>query len=269
MGVGRHSLSIATFNIRTDTEMDGPPGSRYRWASRFSAVKKVITMYNWDIIGIQEAREHQLRDLLTIPGYEAAGEKRSNDEGGEYSSIFYKKETFHLLETETEWLSPSQEKYSLAEEWGAAYPRVFTTAKLEEKATGKRLWVINTHFDHVSEEARYQSAKQIVNQLKELDQDLPILLTGDFNGSMGARWYQVIAQQLNNVRSLSPHHIGPDATFRGVDFFRELDWGNLESLDYIFCNRNVEVQQTRTVTDQFEGLYPSDHFAFSAQIMLK
>lgn len=257
-------LKIATYNIRTDTEIDGP----FQWSARAASLNQVIEHYQWDIIGIQEARKHQLNDLLGSGVYDYVGEKRSADPMDEYNPILYRKSHFELLLTETSWLSPSRKTNTLATEWGAAFPRTYTKAKFKSKTSGKVFWFVNTHFDHVSEAARTHSAKQIVKDLEDIVSDEPLVITGDFNGEMDENWYQVLSTYAENARELVCHHVGPDGTFRNGDFFQPLDWGKLVQIDYIFVKNQVEVRQTVTVTDQFKGLYPSDHFAVSAIVRI-
>lgn len=263
------TLTIATYNIRTDTHDDGPEGSRFRWASRFPYIKQLINTHSWDIIGIQEAREKQLEDLATLPGYQAVGQKRSSDEEAEYNPILFKTELFELLETQTYWLSPSGEVNSLAEEWDAAYPRIFTLARLKMKETGQTLTVLNTHFDHTSEKARHKSSELIAEKVKALNRDEPLFLTGDFNGERQERFYDTLSYVLRDAELESPHQIGPDVTCTLVTFDYIPKWEDMVKIDYIFINEHVEVIKTETLTDKFNGYYPSDHFPVSLSCRLK
>ncbi len=53
--------------------------------------------------------------------------------------------------------------------------------KFKDKATGKIFMAVNTHFDHVGEEARRQSALLIIRKIKEIVGERPAVVTGDFN----------------------------------------------------------------------------------------
>ena len=46
--------------------------------------------------------------------------------------------------------------------WDAALPRFCTYAKFRDKKSGENFWVFNTHFNHVGERAREESAGFLV-----------------------------------------------------------------------------------------------------------
>jgi len=51
----------------------------------------------------------------------------------------------------------------------------------QEPQKRKKVYFVNTHFDHVGQTARSESAKLIVQTLQTLDVGLPVILTGDLN----------------------------------------------------------------------------------------
>ena len=54
------SLRMMTYNIRFDTPADGV----HAWPNRKELVASVIRFHKADIIGVQEAMEHQIQDLM-------------------------------------------------------------------------------------------------------------------------------------------------------------------------------------------------------------
>lgn len=252
---------IATFNIRTDTSDDGPDGGSYRWSSRVENVKKVMNDYDWDIIGLQEVRERQLDDLKEMKNYDFIGKKRSENETAEYSPIMYKKDTFLLLKTQTFWLSETPNMISIG--WDAAVNRICTFAHFKLKQTNKEIYVLNTHFDHISEEARYQSALLIREYINKLDDTIPLFLLGDFNAEKNEKCYFVLSSFLTDAVEYSPHHVGPVVTCTGVAFEYKPSWDEMMSIDYIFYRGINKIISTATVTDRYGEYYPSDHFPVS------
>lgn len=263
MDVAANRLILATFNIRTDTPDDGPEDGPYRWAKRLDLVKKTIAAYQWDVIGFQEVRSNQLQDLLTMREYAYTGLNRWDDDWGEYNPIFYKPERLELLASYTKWLSSTPEVPSQAVEWGAGNPRIYTVAHFRLKGTEKTFHVVNTHFDHIGEEARFQSSQLIVETLTALGDGEPLFVMGDFNSSRAERAYQTMNARLQNAVEVSPHHVGPEVTCTGVAFERRPSWDEMQHIDFIFINSQVEVLKTETVTDRYRGYYPSDHFPVS------
>jgi endonuclease/exonuclease/phosphatase family metal-dependent hydrolase len=94
---------------------------------------------------------------------------------------FYLKNKYKVLQQDTFWLSETPEKSTKS--WDAAYPRIVTYGLFENIKTKKKIWVLNTHFDHVGVVARQKSAEIILKKIKQLQgkQNLPVVLTGDFN----------------------------------------------------------------------------------------
>ena len=60
--------------------------------------------------------------------------------------------------------------------------RICTYGLFENLDTKDRLWVFNTHFDHIGNHARekiYRFNFEKINSIKS--KDIPVVLTGDFN----------------------------------------------------------------------------------------
>jgi Endonuclease/Exonuclease/phosphatase family. len=58
---------------------------------------------------------------------------------------------------------------------------VATWGVFEDKSTGKRLFMLNTHLDHMGKVARHEGALLVINKVKELSRNYPVIVTGDFN----------------------------------------------------------------------------------------
>ena len=132
--------------------------------------------------GVQEATLTQMKDLeVGLPGYNYVVVGR--DDGstkGEFSAIFYKRGELKVLQEDTFWLSETPEKVSVG--WDAALPRICTYAQFELTSSKRTFWHFNTHFDHIGETARAESAKFIVSKIADLVSfgDV-VVLSGDFN----------------------------------------------------------------------------------------
>ncbi|RDW22134.1 hypothetical protein CWR48_00010 [Oceanobacillus arenosus] len=249
-------LKLATYNIRMDT----PDVKEDRWENRKEPIFNIIQTYDFDIIGLQEVKESQLKDIQTLTEYTCFGRGRSNDDSNEYNPIFYKKEKFDVQESGTFWLSETLKHEERDKRWDADCPRICTWGRFRIKLTGKEFFVFNTHFDHKSENARYHSAQILMNRMSIIDLEIPIFLTGDFNGDLSERYYQVLNSELRNVVQESPRHIGPIGTCTGVGFNHQLNIEQYQCIDYIFANKNATINNTTVITEKFNGRYPSDHF---------
>ncbi|MFT4415760.1 endonuclease/exonuclease/phosphatase family protein [Fredinandcohnia humi] len=250
------NLRIATYNIRMET----PEDCNDLWRDRKENVMKIIQGYDFDIVGLQEAKESQLSDLRKMDHFGYFGQGRSNDEGNEYNPIFYKKDKLELMEFDTFWLSETLKFEEKAKRWDADCPRICTWGYFRIKASGKHVYVFNTHFDHKSENARYYSADLLNQKISQKSEDTPVFITGDFNGESTERFYQIITSTWKDAVRTSSHHVGPKVTCTGQGFNHELSWDKYQSIDYIFTNKATKIKKTAVITDRFNGRYPSDHF---------
>ena len=90
----------------------------------------------------------------TLSDFSWFGVGRDNGQSlGETAVIFYRKDKFELLEQNTFWLSETPEVPG-SRSWETSDTRIATWGKFEVKATGKIIYVFNTHFDHISSLAR-------------------------------------------------------------------------------------------------------------------
>ena len=138
-------LNVMTFNIRLNVASD----SMNAWPHREHLVASQINFFDVDILGVQEAKPDQMKDLeRLLPAYNHIGVARDSGAWGEYSAIFYKKDRFDLLASSTFWLSPTPH-VPASKGWDAAITRIVTWGKFKDKKSGKIFYSFNTHIDHI------------------------------------------------------------------------------------------------------------------------
>jgi len=256
-------LKVMTYNLRVDFGGDG----ENNWQFRREMLAGQIKFHQPDFLGTQEGKANQLAYLLKqLPGYGYIGISRdSSDTVGEFSAIFFNMAKFNVIKQSTFWLSDTPEKKSKG--WDAALERICTYALFEEIGTGQRLFVFNTHLDHIGETARANSVKLIQQKINELNTDkLPIILMGDFNAEPNSGPYKIATQSLADSRKVSKDKpIGPAGTFNGFKF----DEPVTKLIDYIFVSNDFEVLKYAVLTDSKDGRYPSDHLPVAAIIKLQ
>jgi len=261
--VQAQTVRVMTYNIRLDAASDGDN----RWDARKALLSNQVLFYEPDFMGVQEALPQQMKYLdSTLTAYDYIGVGR--DDGiskGEHSAIFYNKERFKLIEDHTFWLSQTPDKPSLG--WDAAYNRVCSYGLFEDTKTKQRLWVFNTHFDHVGKVARMESAKLILEKIKAVNsQKLPFVLTGDFNLTEDNESIKRIVAELDDSEKVAKLKHGPVGTWNGFDFSKPTK----DRIDYIFVpKKGVRVTKYAVLSDNNNGRYLSDHLAVLADLIFE
>ena len=253
------TVRVMTFNLRLDTPSDGPNA----WPHRKEMVARTIQFHKADFVGIQEGLPHQLEQLdEMLPYFDRIGIGRNTQEDpDEFSAIYYKKEKFELIENETFWLSETPGEVASVG-WDAALPRIVTWGEFRDSRSGETFFVFNTHFDHVGEKARAESASLILDKIGELAGGAPVVVTGDFNITENDPPYKILTGAMGDhtnpledgfYEAEHGHH-GPTSTWNG---FEEILPGR--RIDFIFTNSGFNVIQHATIADQQDGRFPSDH----------
>lgn len=260
-------LHVMTFNIRYNTSRD----SINAWPNRKEKVASQILFHEAHIVGIQEALHDQILDLQSkLQSYQYIGVGR--DDGhykGEYSAIFYDTTRIRVIASQTFWLSETP-TLAGSKSWDAAITRIVTWAKMEDVHTGKSFYTFNTHFDHIGQTARRESAKLLRKTISQLAGDTPAIITGDFNAFPSDEPIRMLTSMdqsspLIDSKTLSQSgHYGPAGTFNGFQPKEISD----QPIDYIFLNRPMTILQHATLSQTWSGLFSSDHFPVFVKLVL-
>jgi endonuclease/exonuclease/phosphatase family metal-dependent hydrolase len=257
------AIKVMTYNLRLDVSSDG----ENRWDNRKEMLASLVQFYEPDFMGVQEALPNQMQYLdNALQDYDFIGVARDDGkEQGEYSAIFYNKARFKVVEQSTFWLSETPEKVSFG--WDAACRRICTYGLFENKQTKQKMWVFNTHFDHIGNTARINSAKLILQKIKELNKgNLPFVLTGDFNLEDDSESIKLIASQLNDSKAVARQSFGPSGTFNAFEFNKPVT----KRIDYIFTPKTgMDIQKYAVLSNSDNCRYPSDHLPVYAEIIVK
>ena len=288
-GVGP-SIRVGTYNIRNSRSDRNTPNA---WNERKDDLIDLVCKLDLDVFGLQEVRPDQAACIRArMEAYEFVGDHREADrKTGEASPVCYRKERFTSLDSGTFWLSETPD-VPASKSWGTAYTRICSYVILKDKATGKRFCFANTHTDNVSALAREKGMRLIIERMRKLVADAPIVFTGDHNCRENAKPSLAVSEVLRNAlyETKTPPQ-GPWRTFEGWSW-RDTEVSAEEALacpaevrnavkgpsrkrfgariDYIYVSPGIKVLDYRTVNDPRRGkkLYPSDHFPVVATIEL-
>lgn len=262
---GGNAITVMTYNIKYDDKSNTPTG----WEQRKERVRDLIAFYEPDFLGTQEALIHQLQYLeANLDSMQFIGEGRDGGQQGEFSALFYNTARFQLVENSdsTLWLSPDSNFHGKA--WDAAFPRILTWGKFRSRNSQNEFFVFNTHFDHVGDTARAESAKLILKTIQDVAGESPVILTGDFNVTPEAEPYAILTGNsgLKDSHVLAEEkHIGPDFTYSG---FKVEPNTEKRRIDYIFLSPHFTVGRHGAISDFNSGFYPSDHLPVISEINL-
>jgi len=258
------TYKMMTYNIRYDNQNDG----ENQWSKRKEFLCDQIAFYSPDILGIQEGLRHQVKYIdSTFSNFNFVGIGRDDGkEKGEYSAIFFNKNNLEIVKDSSFWLSETPNKISVG--WDASMERICTYALFKDKLSNQQFWVFNTHFDHIGNLARAESAKLILNKIKQLNEDnFPVVLMGDFNLKATSESIRFLSKELNDSKtSCLSKPFGPVGTYNGFRF----DQPVIDRIDYIFTTKsNIKVIKYAVLSDSIDLKYPSDHLPVYVQIEFK
>lgn len=253
-GQGSLDLNVFSYNIR----MNSPDDGLNIWENRKQWVAQSIEFFEGDLIGAQEVTYTQLKDLDSLlPTYDYLGVGRQGGNQGEFSPIFYRKDQFEVLDSETFWLSQSPDSIA-SKGWDAALPRIVTWAKFKHRESGKTFFHFNTHFDHRGSQARKESAQLILDKIEEIAGDAPVILTGDFNIRPEQEPYAVLVKELEDTYHKATQKYGPEHTFNGWNYQGD---GDFHRIDFIFYKgQGIQPMKYHVLDGQRGKHFVSDHF---------
>ena len=258
---------VMSFNVRVGSANDG----RDSWDYRKDLAVKTVATFNPDFFGLQESLSYQSSYFLNhLSGYQKVGTGRSADGSGEQTAIFYKTSKFTKVRSGQYWLSPKPNvPGSLG--WDAKFPRTVTWAELRDKQNPDSSFVFfNTHWDHVGDQARLNSATLMRQKLKEIALGIPAIISGDFNADERSAPYRRLRGQDNfdtmrdfqdSFATIRPDIQATAGTAHGFDGTagdRRIDW--------ILADWDFDILNASIVKTSYNGRYPSDHFPVTATV---
>lgn len=232
------------------------------WFYRADLIRNNIDDVKPDIIGFQEVtwmHYGYLQDIMQ--GYDSVIMYRDNFILSEGCPIFYRTDKFELIDKNSFWLSETPEVMS--KDWNSACYRVCSYVKLRQLNTNKEFVVFNTHLDHVSDEARINGIKVVLDKINELG-DVPSYLMGDLNAKPNSKTLKSVYEFFEDGQVVA------DITTDGATYQK---WGeklNNERIDYIVSSiGKTNIYEYGIVDTLYEGVYPSDHFPIYIKTSVK
>jgi endonuclease/exonuclease/phosphatase family metal-dependent hydrolase len=245
-------LKVMTYNIKNDYQQEGLD----TWELRKEEMAQLLNEESPTIIGVQEALLNQLSDLQAyLADYSYIGVGRDDgNTAGEYCAIFYDTTQYKVIQEGTFWLSEAPDSISIG--WDAAYPRICTYGLFQHLSSGKKMWVFNTHFDHIGLNAREESARLILSEINRLNRKQePVCLMGDLNAEEQEVCIQILNEYLNDTREIAFQITeSPTGTFNGF-----VDAPVNKRIDYVFVKQFKVKMHAHINKRKANGRHISDH----------
>lgn len=241
-------------NIRFDNPHDG----HRAWDYRKELLYQSIIDFSPAILGTQEGREPQLRELETgISKYKLIDDHRPWIEERMYPCLFIDESKIDVQDSGDIWLSETPDIPG-SKSFESAFPRLCTWIRGTYKETRKEILCANVHLDHVKDMTRYEQIQVLSQRIKKImKENESLILMGDFNespeGQVRAHLSQALPELYDPWLALqkseeSSHHTFKQPITEGA------------RIDWILAHRNLEAFDIFFDKIHKEGLYPSDHF---------
>ena len=251
-------IRIMSANVRCLNPQDLGKKS---WFYRADLILKNIEAEAPTVIGFQEVTKWQYAYLCdTLSGYDSVITHRDDTAFSEGCPVFYNTSLYNLKDKGSFWLSETPEVMSKG--WDAACYRICSYVILEEKENGKQFVVFNTHLDHVSDTARINGIRVVLDKIAQFG-GLPSVIIGDLNAAEDSETYRSVTENFLDAKYQLEN---PQISATYQNWGTELD---RPCIDYCMISKTgFTVNSYKVVQTTYDGVYPSDHFPLSVSLTL-
>lgn len=269
---------VVSCNIRVALDTDEQKG--VGWSVRKNACLDVMKRQKADIFCLQEVFAPQDEDIReAFPGYVALGYDGPEMDAATGTAYFgiaknmvlFSKKRYELLAAGTCWLSETP-LIAGSMSWETARARHFNWVRLRDRRTGKEFRAVSIHLDHISQQARTAQIDAFIAEAAQYPEAFPQILAGDFNSKPG----NPVMQELEKAgwRDAWPEANGTDAvrepSFHGFKGAAYKAKGEPGPIDFIFLKgAGIRAVEAHLVKDSVKGVFPSDHYFLSADIVIE
>ena len=266
---------ILSCNIRVALPEDEAKG--FGWNRRREVCAGIIRKQHPDIVCLQETIRVQVDDLrnyfpdFTFFGFK--GPEMDRFPSGYHwiakNVIMYSEKRYELVSAGCYWLSETP-YLGGSKSWGTARARHVNWIRIRDKSSSKEFRILDTHLDHISQDARMKQTELILSESGQYTGEFPQVLGGDFNSdSENPVIRMIIAQDWKDSWSEVHGTSDPGFTYHGfLGPDKPQETGANKKIDFIFSRGNIAVKRSGIIRDSMNGLYPSDHYFISADFEL-
>ena len=278
------SVDFSALGTQLDQFVKSDP-SAMEWSTRRWRIIEEAVRYNPDVICLQEVDHFKfLSRALGSIGYAGRFLAKPSSPclslkqhtGPDGCAIFYKESVLDLLSLSSKVL----------EVWGVETNQVVLSLCLRHKESRKEIWVATTHLKarqgDLLSSIRNEQGKNLLQFLQTTNEDIPIILTGDFNDEPSEPVYKTMTEN-KKTQLISAYKMRENEDVdEDDDYLEYTTWKIRETgeqkyiLDYIFHSPELQTVSTLDMPtelqvgqDRLPSLqFASDHLSLVAEIRL-
>jgi endonuclease/exonuclease/phosphatase family metal-dependent hydrolase len=250
------------------------------WDDRLGYHQDIFERHAPDLIGLQELTfaEEVAQYLDLNPAYEAVYFATDDLDAlmPAYpdQTILYRKDRFREIERGFFWLSPTpDEPFTVGFAEGASqFWRLVGWVLLEQSADRRRFYLVNTHFDN-NPPSQELSGPLVYERLADLVAAHPVIFTGDFNTGPGDAAFDTLVEGADghdwhfiDTWDIAENQLAitDDASAPADDRYHHIDHIFVAGGEFECTEWRVDL-----TTYGARDLFPSDHYAISARIVVR
>lgn len=273
---GPQPLTVMTFNVLCS--FCDPDAAYDPWVDRLDAFADIFARHDPDLLGLQElAFPEEVAEIeALLPGFLALwyDTPHPNDvlDGYPDALLMVRESRFEVLEQGSYWLSPTPD-----EPWTTGFAdqqlwRLLVWAKLEERESGRVLFVASTHFDN-NAPSQDESAPLMVERAQAWMSEAPFIALGDYNCRPGDTAYAALLAAGSAGHALEDAYELAESPRLGTNQEAPAPWDPEGRIDHILAGPAGAFTALDWVVDLSvygpKDRFPSDHWPVVATLALQ
>lgn len=248
-------MRLITSNIRFDNPADG----KHDWQHRRECLAEKLLAFEPDLISTQEGRRPQLMDFESLLKFNMVRSHRKWIEERMYPTIYIGNK-INISSSGDIWLSETPQ-IAGSSSFDSAFPRLCTWIKANKD--GKNFMLVNVHLDHVKEETRTQQIKVLMNEVKKLRDNLPLIICGDFNSTPKGPIHNALLN--SDLELYDPWMTRDNEEFSSHHKF-DGDTSKGSRIDWFILDKKIKTTFIHIDQSCCDKTFPSDHFPVQIEI---
>jgi endonuclease/exonuclease/phosphatase family metal-dependent hydrolase len=179
--------------------------------------------------------------------------------------ILVSRKRYDFIASGNYWLSETP-LIAGSKSWDTARARHCNWMRLKDKNTEKVFRILNTHLDHISQDAREKQIQVILDESRQYAADFPQILAGDFNSGKANEVHKKIRDEgWLDIYSSLHEDIEAGATTHGFLTNSRKQGGH--RIDFIYSKGPFKLLASEIIKDDINGKFPSDHDFIYADVL--